>query len=131
MMKFVNNHLPTPNQDHTENYNDFDPDENYGSYQAIYVYARSNVPEWFEYKTTKGNLIIDLSSSPPSPLLGFIFCFMLEPKPNQGFKSRLELIHDSPTEKVFMHWRISPISISVYNNFIQQMELGNSMSQFH
>ncbi|TKY62775.1 putative disease resistance protein [Spatholobus suberectus] len=71
-MKFANQHLSTPNRHDVENYNDYDLQ--YRSYQAVYVYPGSSVPDWLEYKTTKDYIIIDLSS-PHSPLLGFIFGF--------------------------------------------------------
>ncbi|RDX86459.1 putative disease resistance protein, partial [Mucuna pruriens] len=199
MMKFANNHLSTLNQDHGENYNDYDHDENYGSYQAIYVYPGSSIPEWFEYKTTKCDLIIDLSSSPPSTFWGFIFCFVLgKYKVRQRIEKldvyitvidgegevhtdyvgmyidygghTMELDHVcvmydqrcsifinsraknqtrfkivvqidprftyresfyAQAHQVLKGFGVSPITISAYNNFIQQMELGDSMSQFH
>ncbi|XP_057453193.1 disease resistance-like protein DSC1 [Lotus japonicus] len=34
-------------------------------------------PKWLEYKTTNDEMIINLSSTQLSPLLGFIFCFIL------------------------------------------------------
>ncbi|RDX71518.1 putative disease resistance protein RPP1, partial [Mucuna pruriens] len=74
-MKFSNQHLSAPNHHHLENYNNYD--DNYCSYQAIYVYPRSGVPEWLEYKSTTDYIIIDISSAPPSLLLGFIFYFVL------------------------------------------------------
>ena len=47
------------------------------SYQVKYVYPGSSIPEWLEYKTTKDYLIIDLSSTPHSTLLGFVFSFVI------------------------------------------------------
>jgi hypothetical protein len=41
------------------------------------VYPGSSVPEWFKYKTTKDDMIVDLSPPHVSPLLGFVFCFIL------------------------------------------------------
>ncbi|KAG4946417.1 hypothetical protein JHK82_042489 [Glycine max] len=78
VMKFANQHLSTPNHDHVENYNDYDYGDNHHSYQAVYLYPGSSVPEWMEYKTTKDYINIDLSSAPYSPLLSFIFCFVLD-----------------------------------------------------
>ena len=47
-------------------------------FQAWYMYpGRSGVPKWLEYKTTKDEMVIDLSPAQLSPLLGFIFCFIL------------------------------------------------------
>ncbi|KAL2997674.1 hypothetical protein AAZX31_09G054100 [Glycine max] len=74
VMKFAGQHLSTPNHHHVENYSDYK--DNYGSYQAVYAYPASNVPPWLEYKTRNDYIIIDLSSAPPSPLLGFIFGFV-------------------------------------------------------
>ncbi|XP_039689767.1 putative disease resistance protein At4g11170 [Medicago truncatula] len=51
---------------------------NFGSDEAMYVYPGSNVPEWFEYKTTKDDKIVDLSPPHLSPLLGFVFCFVFK-----------------------------------------------------
>ena len=51
--------------------------DKFDSYQAVYLYPGSSVPEWFEYKTTKDDMIIDLSPFFLSPLLGFVFCFIL------------------------------------------------------
>ncbi|XP_057456641.1 disease resistance protein RML1B-like [Lotus japonicus] len=45
-----------------------------GFVRAIYEYPGCIVPKWMEYKTTKGDMIIDLGRA---PLLGFIFCFIL------------------------------------------------------
>lgn len=59
--------------DHFNDYKD-----NYHFYQFVYMYPRSNVQEWLEYKTTKDYIIIDCFSAPPSPLLGFIFWFALD-----------------------------------------------------
>ncbi|XP_045830287.1 disease resistance protein RPV1-like isoform X1 [Trifolium pratense] len=74
LMKFAYQHLLTLEHDSVESYVDYK--DNYASYQAVYVYPGSSVPEWFEYKTTKNEMIVDLSSH-LSPLLGFVFCFIL------------------------------------------------------
>ncbi|RDY08056.1 TMV resistance protein N, partial [Mucuna pruriens] len=58
-----------------ENYGDYN--RSYGSYQVKYVYPGSRVPEWLELKTRKDYIIIDLSSTSPSALLGFIFSFII------------------------------------------------------
>ncbi|RDX71520.1 Protein SUPPRESSOR OF npr1-1, CONSTITUTIVE 1, partial [Mucuna pruriens] len=89
VMKFANQHLSTQNHDHVENYSDYD--DNHLSYQAVYVYPGSNVPEWLEYKTIKDYLIIDLSYAPPSPMLGFIFCFVLGKYRDTARYRRLEV----------------------------------------
>ncbi|TKY72745.1 hypothetical protein E2542_SST01490 [Spatholobus suberectus] len=90
VIKFANHHLSTLNHDHVENYNDYDYADNYHSYQAIYVYPGSSVPEWLDYKTRKDYIIIDLSSAPPSSQLGFIFCFVLGKYQNRDAIERFE-----------------------------------------
>ncbi|BAT80151.1 hypothetical protein VIGAN_02313000 [Vigna angularis var. angularis] len=75
VMKFANQHLSAPKQDDFQNYNDYE--KNFYSYQAFYGYPGSRVPEWLEYKSAKYSVIIDLSSAPPSPVYGFIWCFVL------------------------------------------------------
>ncbi|XP_061375827.1 disease resistance protein RPV1-like [Gastrolobium bilobum] len=62
-------HISTPEHDYVENY--------YDQATYVYVYPESRVPEWLEYKTKTDYVIIDLSSAPPSPPLGFIFCFII------------------------------------------------------
>jgi hypothetical protein len=70
IMKFAYKHVSASEHDFHNKFND--------SYQALYVYPGNNVPEWFEYMTTMDYVVIDLSSSTSrSPLLGFIFCFVL------------------------------------------------------
>ncbi|KAL3038167.1 hypothetical protein AAZX31_01G114700 [Glycine max] len=71
VMRFAYQHLSAPD----ENYDDYD--RTYESYQVKYVYPGGIVPEWMEYKTTKDYIIIDLSSSPHSSQLGFIFSFVI------------------------------------------------------
>ncbi|XP_014492808.1 uncharacterized protein LOC106755207 [Vigna radiata var. radiata] len=76
VMKFANQHLCAPKQDDFQNYNDYE--KNYDSYQAFYCYPGSRFPEWLEYKqSAKYSVIINLSSAPPSPVYGFIWCFVL------------------------------------------------------
>jgi len=60
--------------DYVESYVDYK--DNFDSYQAVYVYPGSSVPEWLEYKTTKDNMILDLSQPHLFPLLGFVFRFV-------------------------------------------------------
>jgi hypothetical protein len=76
LIKFAYQHLSTLEHDYyDESYVDYK--DNYDSYQAVYVYHGSSVPDWFEYKTTQDDMIIDLSPFFLSPLLGFVFCFFL------------------------------------------------------
>jgi hypothetical protein len=75
LMKFAYQHLSTlEHDDYVESYVDYK--YNFASYQAMYVYPGSSVPLWFEYKTTENEMIVDHSSH-HSPLLGFVFCFIL------------------------------------------------------
>ncbi|GAU13910.1 hypothetical protein TSUD_262370 [Trifolium subterraneum] len=75
IMKFAYQHLSALEHDYyVESY----VDNRYESpYQAVYVYPGSSVPEWLVYKTTKDEMIVDLSPPHLSPLLGFVFCFIL------------------------------------------------------
>ncbi|XP_024637232.2 putative disease resistance protein At4g11170 isoform X1 [Medicago truncatula] len=75
LIKFTYQHLSTLEHDHVESYVDYK--DNFDSYQAVYVYPGSSIPEWLEYKTTKDDMIVDLSPHYLSPLLGFVFCFVL------------------------------------------------------
>ncbi|KAJ1409677.1 Toll/interleukin-1 receptor-like proteiny [Sesbania bispinosa] len=76
MEKFAHQHLSAPKHDYVESYNlGYDYDD---SYQVVYVYPGSSVPEWLEHRTMEGYILIDLSCTPHSPQLGFIFCFILE-----------------------------------------------------
>ncbi|RDY08072.1 Protein SUPPRESSOR OF npr1-1, CONSTITUTIVE 1, partial [Mucuna pruriens] len=68
IMKFANQHLSTPWHHHLK--------DHFGTYEVVYVYPGSSIPEWLEYKTTEDNVIINLSFAPPSPFLDFIFCFV-------------------------------------------------------
>lgn len=71
LRKFAYQHLSAPD----ENFDDYD--RTYGSDQVKYVYPGRSVPEWLEYKTTKDYIIVDLSSTPHSSHLGFIFSFVI------------------------------------------------------
>lgn len=67
LMKYAYQHLSGKEHDYVEKYT---------SHQAMYVYPGSSVPNWLEYKSTKNDMIIDLSIA-QTPPLGFIFCFIL------------------------------------------------------
>ncbi|KAK7349756.1 hypothetical protein VNO77_07392 [Canavalia gladiata] len=71
VMKSAYQHLSAPD----ENYHDYNL--SHGLYQVKYVYPGSIVPEWLQYKTTKYDMIIDLSSTSHSSSLGFVFCFVV------------------------------------------------------
>jgi len=71
LMEFAYQHLSTLEHDKVESYVDYK--YNHDSYQAAYVYPGSSVPEWLEYRTTKNDMIVDLSPPHLSPLLGFVF----------------------------------------------------------
>ncbi|XP_029129182.1 protein SUPPRESSOR OF npr1-1, CONSTITUTIVE 1-like [Cajanus cajan] len=89
MMKFANQHLSSANLIDVKNYDDYC---NHRSYQAVYAYPGSSVPEWLEYKTTKDYIIVDLSSiAPSSSSLGFIFCFVLGKYYDETFIDRLDV----------------------------------------
>nr|WIL59982.1 nodulation protein [Melilotus officinalis] len=75
LMKFTHQRLSTLEHDKFESYVDYK--DKFDSDQAVYVYPGSSVPEWLEYKTTKNDMIVDLSPPHLSPLLGFVFCFIL------------------------------------------------------
>jgi len=75
IMKFAYQHLSTLEHNYVEINVDYK--HTFGSYQALYVYPGSNVPEWLEYKTTKDDMIVDLSPNHLPPLLGSVFCFVL------------------------------------------------------
>lgn len=76
IMKFAYQHVSASDHDFHNKFNDY-KDHN-DSYQALYAYPGNSVPKWFEYMTTTDYVVIDLSSSTSrSPLLGFIFCFVL------------------------------------------------------
>jgi hypothetical protein len=88
LMKFTYQHLSTLEHNYVESYVDYKDNfasyqsyveykYNFADYQAVYVYPGSSVPEWFKYKTTKDDMIVDLSPPHVSPLLGFVFCFIL------------------------------------------------------
>ncbi|KAK7349754.1 hypothetical protein VNO77_07390 [Canavalia gladiata] len=71
VMKSAYQHLSAPD----DNYHDYNL--SHGLYQVKYVYPGSIVPEWLQYKTTKDDMIIDLSSTSHSSSLGFVFCFVV------------------------------------------------------
>jgi len=73
--KFAYQHVSASRHEFHNKFNNYNDDD---SYQALYVYPGSCVPEWFEYKTTTDYVVIDLSSSTShSPFLGYIFGFVL------------------------------------------------------
>ncbi|CAJ1975875.1 unnamed protein product [Sphenostylis stenocarpa] len=80
IMKFANQHLSTPNHNSVINYGRYHSHSR--SYRCSYVYPGSSVPEWLEYRTAEDCLMIDLSSAPPSPKLGFILCLILDMSSN-------------------------------------------------
>ncbi|RDX69425.1 Disease resistance protein RRS1, partial [Mucuna pruriens] len=224
MMKLAYQHLSTPNHHHVRSYNnddsDYDSDDygylenhfnNHHSYQGVYGYPGSSVPEWLECKTTKDYIVIDLSSAQACPLLGFIFCFVIgkyrdtigklecyinvsegdgngegegegegekdsvrmyinywvwtiesdhvcviydrrcsdflnsraknqtrfkievrmEERINKGTSEEEEETYYAVPLNVLKEFGVSRISTSTYNSFIQQMELRDSMHQFH
>ncbi|KAJ1416292.1 Leucine-rich repeat domain superfamily [Sesbania bispinosa] len=90
MMEFAyQQHLSAPEPDFAEKNND----DYHDSCQVVYVYPGSRVSEWLEYRTKKDYIIIDLSSSSTtcSPLLGFIFCFVLDRFPTQCDKVKFDI----------------------------------------
>nr|WIL59979.1 nodulation protein [Melilotus officinalis] len=75
LIKFTYQHLSTlEHDDYLESYVDYK--DNFDSYQAMYVYPGSSVPKWFKYKTSNDDMIVDLSPTHLSPLMGFVFCFV-------------------------------------------------------
>ncbi|XP_027336551.1 putative disease resistance protein At4g11170 [Abrus precatorius] len=77
LMKFAYQHFSVLDNDHIKNYGFYN--HSYHYYQAVYMYPGSRIPEWLVYKTMeKDHVIVDLSSASPSPLLGFIFCFIID-----------------------------------------------------
>ncbi|AES86727.2 LRR and NB-ARC domain disease resistance protein [Medicago truncatula] len=91
LMKFAYQDLSTvEHDDYVETYVDYK--DNFDSYQALYVYSGSSVPDWFEYKTTNettnDDMIVDLSPLHLSPLLGFVFCFILPE--NEEYDKKVE-----------------------------------------
>ncbi|CAJ2656076.1 unnamed protein product [Trifolium pratense] len=75
IVKFAYQHLSTlEHDDYVESYDDYKYES---PYQAVYVYPGSSVPKWLSYKTTKDEMIVDISPPHFSPLLGFVFCFIL------------------------------------------------------
>ncbi|XP_027337254.1 disease resistance protein RML1A-like [Abrus precatorius] len=83
MMKFAHQrHLSALEGNHVEDYEDYDA-------KVKYVYPGSSVPEWLEYRTTKDYVAINISSASHSPLLGFIFCFIIPKDTSRAFRVKL------------------------------------------
>ena len=96
-MKFVNQHLCRPDHYH---YN-LISDVIHESFQGVYLYPGSSVPEWLEYKKIEDYIIIDLSSTLTSPMRGFIGEF-LQRDIDMSMNIRLEVsitISDGAGEK--------------------------------
>ncbi|XP_061361197.1 putative disease resistance protein At4g11170, partial [Gastrolobium bilobum] len=72
VMNLAHTNLSMGEHRHIQNY--------YRQAKYAYVYPGCRVPDWLEYKTTTDYVIIDLSSSPTSPPLGFIFGFIIGEK---------------------------------------------------
>lgn len=89
VMKFANHILSTPSQNHVENCSDYHL--KYCTYQCVYLYPGCSVPEWLEYKTTNDHINIDPSSAPPSPILGYIFCFVFGRNQYPGMSVRCNI----------------------------------------
>jgi len=86
LMKLACQHLSTlEHDDYVESYVDYE--DNLDSYQAMYAYPGSNVPNWLVYKTTEDDMILDFSQPHLSPLLGFVFCFVIA----KHFKLRYQI----------------------------------------
>ena len=77
LMKFAYRHSAALLHHAKSTERNVDYKDKFDSYQAVYLYPGSSVPQWFEYKTTKDDMTIDLSPYFLSPLLGFVFCFIL------------------------------------------------------
>ncbi|XP_027337255.1 putative disease resistance protein At4g11170 [Abrus precatorius] len=100
IMNFAYQHLSAPKYECIENYSDYN--DLHVSYQAVYMYPGGSVPEWLIYKTTKDYIIIDLSSTLHSPLLGFIFCFILSKDKQLFFGQKLQFnitVSDGDSER--------------------------------
>ncbi|XP_057445594.1 disease resistance-like protein DSC1 [Lotus japonicus] len=60
-------------------------------FQAWYEYPGwSGVPKWLQFKTRNDEMIIDLSPARLSPLLGFIFCFILVAKDSSEYSGPIK-----------------------------------------
>ncbi|KAK7349761.1 hypothetical protein VNO77_07398 [Canavalia gladiata] len=92
--KFAFQHLSALEHSNAEYYNDYN--YYYDSYQATYLYPGRRVPEWLDYKTTEDYILIDLSSTPRSSPLGFVFCFIVgeDPLIGLGLKFILSISDD-------------------------------------
>ncbi|KAK7349753.1 hypothetical protein VNO77_07388 [Canavalia gladiata] len=86
--KFASQHLYALENNPVENYDDYN--DKYCSYQSRYMYPGSSLPDWLVYKTVEDYIIIDLSSAPPSSLLGFILCFIVVGDEKPFFGRRLQ-----------------------------------------
>ena len=64
---------------------------NAGSDEAVYVYPGSSVPKWLVYKTTKDDMILDLSQPHLSPFLGFVLCFVFAKGMAIAMSSKIKL----------------------------------------
>ena len=64
---------------------------NAGSDQAVYVYPGSSVPDWLVYRTTKNDMIVDLSQPHLSPFLGFVLCFVFAEGMGIAFYLKIKL----------------------------------------
>ncbi|RHN58717.1 putative leucine-rich repeat domain, L domain-containing protein [Medicago truncatula] len=102
LIKFAYQHLLTlEHDDYVDSYADYE--YNHSSYQALYVYPGSSVPEWLEYKTesnvrewleyktTEDDMIVNISPLHLSSLLGFVFCFVLAKVSNYCYKIVLNI----------------------------------------
>ncbi|KAG5116644.1 hypothetical protein JHK84_042757 [Glycine max] len=119
VMKFANHILSTPSQNHVENCSDYHL--KYCTYQFVYLYPGCSVPEWLEYKTTNDHINIDPSSAPPSPILGYIFCFVFGGNQYPGMSVRC---YNGGTASTIWCQPNKAISTSAYNSFGKQMESG-------
>ncbi|AES86731.2 disease resistance protein (TIR-NBS-LRR class), putative [Medicago truncatula] len=77
LMKFAYRHSAALLHHAKSNESNADYKDKFDSYQAVYLYPGSSVPEWFKYRTAQDDMIIDLSPFFLSPLLGFVFCSIL------------------------------------------------------
>ncbi|KAL5158292.1 putative WRKY transcription factor 19 [Glycine soja] len=123
VMKFAN-HIPsTPSQNHVENCSDYHL--KYCTYQCVYLYPGCSVPEWLEYKTTNDHINIDPSSAPPSPILGYIFCFVFGGNQYPGMSVRCNICitisigdgYNGGTASTIWCQPNKAISTSAYNSF--------------
>ncbi|KAH1209268.1 putative WRKY transcription factor 19 [Glycine max] len=86
---------------------------------------RCSVPEWLEYKTTNDHINIDPSSAPPSPILGYIFCFVFGGNQYPGMSVRCNICitisigdgYNGGTASTIWCQPNKAISTSAYNSF--------------